>query len=106
VLIIRAGRIISDETLQSLKARFSEKTVEIILETPLTEAQTDAAGALGPCQFTDEEGVFRLRIRLHQPRCIIDLMEILRAGGSVVRDFSTSENDLEDIFLQMIRKEP
>lgn len=106
VLIIRAGRIISDETLQSLKARFSEKTVEIVLEKPLTKAQTDAAEALGTCQVTGGEGVYRLRIRLHQPRCIIDLMDILRGGGSVVMDFSTSENDLEDIFLQMIRKEP
>ncbi len=106
VLIIRAGRIISDETLQSLKARFSQKTVEIVLEAPLTKAQSDAAEALGPCQTVDDEGVLRLRIRLHQPRRILDLMDILREGGSVVRDFSTSENDLEDIFLQMIRKEP
>lgn len=106
VLIIRAGRIISDETIQSLKARFSEKTVEILLETPLTAAQTEAAEALGPCQTACEDGVFRLRIRLHQPQYIFDLISILRDGGSVVRDFSTRENDLEDIFLQMIRKEP
>lgn len=106
VLIIRAGRIISDETLQSLKARFSEKTVEILLDKPLAAAQTEAAKALGPCEFAGDDGVFRLRIRLHTPGCIIDLMEVLREGGSVVRDFSTRENDLENIFLQMIRKEP
>jgi len=106
VLIIRSGRIISDETLQSLKARFSEKTVEIVLEAPLTRAQTEAAEALGPCQTVYDDSSCRLRIRLHRPGCIMELMDILRGGGSVVRDFSTSENDLEDIFLEMIRREP
>jgi len=106
VLIIRSGRIISDETLQSLKARFSEKTVEVVLEAPLTQAQTEAAEALGPCQTVCDDGSCRLRIRLHQPGSIMDLMDILRGGGSVVKDFSTSGNDLEDIFLQMIRREP
>jgi ABC-2 type transport system ATP-binding protein len=104
VLIIRAGRIVSDETLQSLKARFSEKTVEVILETPLTAAQTEAAEALGPCRTECEGGVYRFGIRLHQPQYILDLMSILRDGGSVIKDFSTRENDLENIFLQMIRK--
>lgn len=106
VLIIRAGRIISDETLQSLKARFSEKTVEITLEKPLSPAQTTAAETLGPVRATGTDGAFSFSIRLHQPRLIIDLMEILREGGSSVTDFSTSENDLEEIFLQMIRKDP
>jgi len=106
VLTIRSGRIISDETLQSLKARFSEKTVEVVLEAPLTQAQTEAAEALGPCQTVCDDGSCRLRIRLHQPGSIMDLMDILRGGGSVVKDFSTSGNDLEDIFLQMIRREP
>lgn len=106
VLIIRAGRIISDETLQSLKARFSEKTVEIILDKPLTPAQTMAAEALGPCRTECDESSCRLSIRLHQPASIVDLMAILGEGGSMVRDFSTRENDLEDIFLQMIRNEP
>jgi len=106
VRIIRSGRIISDETLQSLKARFSEKTVEVVLEAPLTQAQTEAAEALGPCQTVCDDGSCRLRIRLHQPGSIMDLMDTLRGGGSVVKDFSTSGNDLEDIFLQMIRREP
>lgn len=106
VLIIRKGRIISDETLESLKARFSEKAVEIVTEAPLSIPQTEALESIGAWAITGDAGVFRLSVRLHEPDRIFDLMDILRNGGSIVKDFSTRENDLEDIFLQMIRREP
>ncbi len=106
VLIIRKGRIISDETLQSLKARFSEKALEIVTGAPLSCDQTTALDSIGPWSVTGGEGAFRLSIRLHSPGLIFQLMDVLREGGSVISDFSTRENDLEDIFLQMIRSEP
>ena len=106
VLIINRGRIISDETIQSLRSKFSEKTLDITLESPPSQAQIDAIGRLGTLVVKPEGDGCMLRIRLHDPGSLYSLAGILRDGGSILRDFCTRENDLEDIFLNMIEREP
>jgi ABC-2 type transport system ATP-binding protein len=103
VLIIKKGRILSHETLDSLRCRFSRKTFRLELDrSPGTEAML-LLRSLGDVEPFDSDASCTLKVVLKDAGLVYGLMDALRADGLRIMDLSTVESDLEDIFLQMIR---
>jgi ABC-2 type transport system ATP-binding protein len=106
VLIIKKGRILSHETLDSLRRKFSRKTFRLDLDRqPGPEAMQRLQG-LGEVSQCDSGNGSTLTVILKDAGQVYGLMDALRAGGLQVRDLCTVESDLEEIFLQMIKDDP
>ncbi len=101
ILIIRRGEIISHETVKSLKEKFSRKHFRIDLENEPQGRLLDEISALGNVSASGRS----IRIELETANHLIPLMRILDEAETHMLDFRTVENDLEDIFLEMIREE-
>lgn len=97
IAIIDGGEVIACEKTPALLARIEQKMLVILPETPLTEVPASLAG-IG----ADLKPDGRLAISFEPSRTSAEtLLEKIRAAGIRVRDISTVEADLEDIFLQL-----
>jgi len=103
VLIIKKGRILTHETLDSLKKRFSRKTFILTLDRSPGAGAMAGLERLGEVEIRDSVTDCRLQVILREAGLVYDLMEALRSDGLRVLDLSTVESDLEEIFLEMIR---
>ncbi len=101
ILIIRRGEIISHETVKSLKEKFAGKHFRIDLESEPQSPLLDAIATLGKVSASGRS----IRIELETANHLIPLMRILDEAETHMLDFRTVENDLEDIFLEVIREE-
>ncbi len=101
ILIMRGGKIISHETVASLKRKFSGKFFQFVLrEKPGTELLGELE-KLG--RTTVEENT--LRVELSSLDSLLPMVSAVVLSECGIIDFTTVENDLEDIFLQMIGEE-
>lgn len=103
VLIIKKGRILTHETLDSLKQRFSRKTFTLSLDRAPGPGAMAGLESLGELDIQNSRTGCRLQVILREAGLVYDLMEALRSDGLRILDLSTVESDLEDIFLGMIR---
>ena len=101
ILIIRRGEIISHETVASLKEKFARKYFRIDLESEPQSSLLDTIATLGSVSATGSS----IRIELESANHLIPLMKVLEEADIRMLDFQTVENDLEDIFLEVIREE-
>lgn len=105
VLIIKEGRILSHETLKSLKERFATKTLVLDLDRDPGIECMDLLEKTGAVSVDTAGGCFRVSIVLSDASGLFDLVRPLDSSGAALLDFRTEEHDLEDIFLSMIRSE-
>ena len=101
ILIIRRGEIISHETVKSLKDKFARKHFRIDLETEPQGRLLDEISTLGTVSSSGSS----IRVELETANQLIPMMRMLDEADTKILDFRTVENDLEDIFLEMIREE-
>ncbi|MEN8207960.1 MAG: ABC transporter ATP-binding protein [Candidatus Fermentibacteria bacterium] len=101
ILIIRRGEIISHETVASLKEKFARKYFRIDLESEPQNSLLDTIANLGTVSVSGSS----LRVELESANHLIPLMKIFDEAQTSMLDFRTVENDLEDIFLEVIREE-
>ncbi len=101
ILIIRRGEIISHETVASLKEKFARKYFRIDLESEPQNSLLDTIATLGSVSATGSS----VRVELESANHLIPLMKVLEEADIRMLDFQTVENDLEDIFLEVIREE-
>lgn len=101
ILIIRRGEIISHETVKSLKDKFSRKHFRIDLESEPQSRLLDEIATLGTVSTSDSS----IEVELETVNHLIPLMRILEKADIEMLDFHSVENDLEDIFLEVIREE-
>lgn len=105
VLIIKEGRILSHETLESLKKRFASKTLILDLDRDPGRECLDRIAESGDVSTATEGECFRVSIVMEGGSGLYDLIHVLTASGAALLDFRTEERDLEEIFLRMIRME-
>ena len=97
IAIVDGGAVIACEKTPALLSRIQQKMLLIQPETPLVVVPAGLA-ELGAELKSD----VRLAIAFEPSRTSVEfLLEHLRAAGIRVRDISTVEADLEDIFLQL-----
>lgn len=97
IAIINHGDVVACDTKDNLLARFDSKLLVIHLSEPLSAVPDLPEGVSGTLPAPD-----RLELR-YQPSTtrLGELLNILDRAGVMVRDLSTEEADLEDIFLQI-----
>jgi ABC-2 type transport system ATP-binding protein len=101
IAIINHGRLVACDTTEALLARVDDKSLSIVLDRPIAALQ-EALSALG---FTlQAPGMLALRYAPSRTQ-LGDLLAAIAAQGLTVRDLSSRETDLEDIFLQITRAE-
>ena len=100
ILIIRNGEIISHETLESLKEKFARKFFKLTLDMEPSTSLLDSLDSIGD---VSREGS-TVRISLENANQIFPLVDVLKKADVNLKDFRTEENDLEEIFLEVIRE--
>jgi ABC-2 type transport system ATP-binding protein len=101
IAIINHGQIVANDTTQNLLRRIDNKYISVTIDRDLAEipANLKAEGWMltPPRQLTFT----------YQPSksAIGTALEAVRAAGLAIADLSTEETDLEDIFLQLTRRE-
>lgn len=100
VLIIRKGRIVSHETVASLREKFAGSYFMMELDRTPPPGLIER---LRPMGGASHEGS-SLRVELHSLDDLIPMLQAVSGTGARILDFRTVESDLEDIFLEMIRE--
>lgn len=98
VAIINRGKLVACDTTDALMGRLDGKTLTVIVNEPVSTTPVAVANAGGETDSTRNAFVFRYR---RSEARIPDLLESIRQSGYSIRDLSTEETDLEDIFLQL-----
>lgn len=101
ILIIRKGEIISHETVESLKAKFARKHFLINLTNPPHEDIVKQIAAFGNTTVSEKT----LKIELDTLDYLLPLLQTLDTADIKMLNFRSVENDLEDIFLEVIRED-
>ena len=99
IAIINRGRLIACEAKDALLRRLDSKEMAIVLDRPLAEMP-------GTLEKFHVEHPSPERLVFHYPPSQVGGGEILaavQAAGLAVRDVTTRESDLEDIFLTLTR---
>ena len=103
IAIINHGKVIACERKEELLARVDSK------ELVLTLARDLHGGAGRACKRWLAEGgaphQLKLRYRPSETK-VSDILDQVRASQLEIADLTTVETDLEDIFLQLTRREP
>jgi ABC-2 type transport system ATP-binding protein len=97
IAIIDHGRVVACDTTEALVGQIDEKTIIVTLAEPVTAAPP----ALARWRLT-VTGPGRLLFRYGPSRTTLGpLFAEMQAAGLTIRDVSTEETDLEDIFLRL-----
>jgi len=97
IAIINHGELVARDSTEGLKRRLDSKTLMIRTEERL-EVVPDALAALD-CRVTPHG---RLQIRYRPSEMQVDtILARVREGGLTIADITTTEGDLEDIFVSL-----
>lgn len=102
IAIINHGEVVCSEPTPDLLDRIDEKTITLEVEKPLTELPQTLSGFHGT--LVDPTHV-AVQINRETTSVGAVLTAVSDAGLTIV-DLSTTETDLEDIFLQLTRRPP
>jgi ABC-2 type transport system ATP-binding protein len=100
IAIINRGRLIACEAKETLLRRLDSKEMTVTLAAPLGPRLPE------PLARFHAENPVPDRLVFHYPPSRVDggaILEAVRDAGLAVRDVSTRESDLEDIFLTLTR---
>jgi ABC-2 type transport system ATP-binding protein len=99
IAIIHRGRLVACDTTDALLRRVDDKALTITLSQPIAELP----GPLAALGFT-LQAPGKLGLRYAPSRTQLgDLLAAITSQGLTIRDLSSLETDLEDIFLQLTR---
>ena len=99
IAIINHGEVAACERKEDLMARIDEKMLAITPCTPLTQLP---AGLSADTAAVRADGVLTVNYNPAK-QSIEDVLEQVRASGVAIRDLTTEQADLEDIFLELTR---
>lgn len=98
IAIINRGKLVACDTTSALLGRLDNKTLTIMVHEPLSSLPDAIALVGGDIDTTRNAVVFRYR---PSEAKIPEFLEAVHRAGYSIRDLSTDEADLEDIFLQL-----
>ncbi|PIE53226.1 hypothetical protein CSA37_02465 [Candidatus Fermentibacteria bacterium] len=101
VLIIRKGKKIFCDSVDSLKEKFSGKFFRLILDSPPDEVFLNELDRIAE---VSAEGTL-LDIRLCSLSVLLPVLELIHGSRYKLLDLKSIEKNLEDIFLELVRKE-
>ncbi|HLJ64352.1 MAG TPA: ABC transporter ATP-binding protein [Stellaceae bacterium] len=99
VAIIDHGTVVTCESTASLLAQVDDKTLTIWLKDPLPSLPPSLMG-----RGLEQEGQDRLIYRYHPANTSVGtVLGAIAEAGLAIRDISSEETDLEDVFLRLTR---
>ncbi len=99
IAIINHGKLVACEPTEVLLARIDEKEMIFDLAKPLDKVPAGLKGYNLHLERPD-----RMVVQVNRSTTTVgEILESVRKAGLEIRDLSTSETDLEDIFLQLTR---
>jgi ABC-2 type transport system ATP-binding protein len=105
VLIIKEGRIISHETMESLRKKFSKKVYLIRTERSIPDDCSSAINDLCQASIQNlDEGGCVLSMSMADVSTLHRVMDVLEKAGVSMVDLKVVESKLEDIFLDLVRQ--
>jgi ABC-2 type transport system ATP-binding protein len=105
VIIIHEGRVVTDDRVANLLQVFRARAYRIRLEGAISDAQARALHERFDIVHTRaEDGGTDIEVELFARDQMYDLMDVLRAGGSVIESIDREEPNLEEVFLSIVRK--
>jgi len=100
--VIARGSLVAEGTVEELRARSGGQAL-LVRASPTDEARRLLESLLKPEQVQLRDGVFRLTV---DPAQAAAINRRLVADGLDVSELRTSEQSLEDVFLQLTEKQP
>lgn len=99
VAIINHGQVIANETTENLLSRIEGKEIRFRLDRPMEQKDIDTA-LKG--YYAEKTGQRSIIIRYNPSETQVgEIIEAIQKAGYGIADISTTESDLEDIFLQL-----
>jgi ABC-2 type transport system ATP-binding protein len=105
IAVINGGRILLVEEKAALMRRMGRKRMTIELRSPV-DAVPEALAGYDLTRADDGASLVYAYDREAQRTGITALLRDLSASGLVLRDVQTRQDSLEDIFVDLVRKEP
>mgnify|MGYP006277224479 CR=1 FL=1 len=102
VLIIREGRIVSHESIQELRRRFSRKVFQVTVTTSPGEECLAALRKLAALDVSECERGILLSILPKSPTTFHRALDRLEEEELELIDITTMESSLEEIFLDLV----
>lgn len=96
IAIIHHGNVIAHDTTEHLMQGVDSKAIILTLSAPLTEVP----GALADLQASIKQGKLVIQYQPSQSQ-VGDILSRVQGLGLAIRDVSTEEVDLEDLFVRM-----
>jgi ABC-2 type transport system ATP-binding protein len=96
IAIIHHGNVIAHDTTEHLMQGVDSKAIILTLSAPLTEVP----GALADLQASVKQGKLVIQYQPSQSQ-VGDILSRVQGLGLAIRDVSTQEVDLEDLFVRM-----
>ena len=101
IAIINDGTVVAHDTTQNLLRRLDSKTLHVVLTDPLDAVPESLADF-----HVSLDDPYRLVVRYRPSTTRLgEVLNAMDACGIRITDLSTEETDLEDIFLQITRRE-
>jgi ABC-2 type transport system ATP-binding protein len=101
IAIIDHGKVIADDTTAALVRQVDDKTLTLNLSEPLAAVPASLA-RFGLTLAAPGRLVFRYG---PSRTTLAELFDAAKAAGLIIRDVTTEETDLEDIFLRLTRSD-
>lgn len=108
IAIINRGRVVADDETGALLERLDEKALRVVTEEPLDEvpdALKRFAVTVLPMAASPMAGSLGCLRVVYRPSEVTAgaVIQAVQGAGLTIRDLSTEEADLEDVFLQLTR---
>lgn len=104
VIIINEGRVVTDDQVANLLSLFRARAYRFRLEDPLPDrVRRELERRFQLVHFHELDHTTEIEVELLQKEQLYDLMDVLRAGGSVVERIDRQDPNLEEIFLAIVR---
>ena len=104
VVIINDGKVVTDDRVDNLLKLFQTRAYQFELDGKLAAEQEERLQErFDLIEISGSDYQTQIKVELPESSQIYELMEILRAGESLIRSIDRKEPNLEEIFLKIVK---
>ncbi|MDA3886991.1 MAG: ABC transporter ATP-binding protein [Candidatus Delongbacteria bacterium] len=105
ILIIKKGKLLSNNSMSELKEEFANKKYTITIEGNFSDADKENFKEIGEYKITGDDLSSTLEVSLKNSKEIYNIFDILKLQNKEILDINISERTLEDIFTELTTDE-
>lgn len=105
VIIVSRGRVVADRQVADLLELFRSRSYRLSIAGTLSPAALDGIEEIGPVsELTSDGGRVTLSVQLPGAGSLYRLIDVLRDDGVLLEDIAQREPNLEQAFLEIVRR--